>query len=208
MATVTTTATDSGTLVTFDSPAAREGNFSPNPIAKVVYDFFLTVPSKVNTDVSQAVMNMNVPLGYFYRIKDLSWSARAVNNTVFTPATGFEIVADVVMTENQVGVHNFGMWNVFNLLSADINVGALDAPATTEDFGTFFRPIWDVSAILVDASRGVAPVGSVIRMEWQDRSGDASVAVTVAIRAELDLFTIGQANKAPVNTSVLTYNRS
>jgi len=204
MTTVTTSlALDSVSRV-FASPGTAVGAIAPAPIQRLIFTGSTTVPAKADVDESFLIITATLPARYLYRIALMSIFCTTSAKGAFSD---WEDAMEVLITENQVSVYRFGMYNELMLYQGTVSPGGgefkIDQNAVTNDFGTYFSPSAQArtSQLLIDASKGV----SQLVIHWLDNSADTTVATGILARIEIDQFTPVQANAAPLNSSLLTY---
>jgi len=201
MATILTSVALVAASRSFASPGTATGSRSAAPIQRLIFTGAATIALKDAANESQVTFSATLPAKFFYRIASMRIAAQSTASGVFSD---WENGMDVVVTENQVSVYNFALYNEM-LLIGNASSFKGDPDAVTNDFVTFFSPMQGVvqppSQFLIDASKGL----SIIQTNWIDTSSDSTAATTVQARYEIDQFRTPNANAAPLNTSVLVY---
>jgi len=204
MATVTTAIVLEADSRTYSSPAARAVDRGSSPIRTMIFTDQTTIALKDAANESFVTISATLPSNFFYRIKSMRFHAASTTLGVFADwTTGMA----GLITENQVQVYDFAVWNESGRIDATNSDGStnfafkINQDAVTNDFGCFFSPLEELSVYLIDASQGV----SIITLRWLDTSSDSTAATVLRSRIEVDAFTIDQANAFETNRSQLIY---
>jgi len=186
--------------------STRSGLATGLPIGKIIFADAFAVAAKDAANESEVILTCTLPTGYFYRPSQLWMSASGTTAATFHQASGFEVGARALFTENQVEAYSFALMNLVSdgfEIFGGTNIGAFkSAPdAVTNDFSTFFKPYQDISSLWIDASVGA----SIFRCTWMDTSSDATTAIAITWRLEVMRFTVEQARYAYANSPTLIY---
>lgn len=197
MATVTTTKNDSGLRESFVTSGAAARSRPPgSPIAKLTYQDTVTIPAKLAANESEFVLNLTLPDNFYYRF--LFWGFQAVSSTVdsFTPATGFELGANMSIIVDGTTPYRF-LANNQTTRTIGVNGIKIDEDTTTNDFACFFE-----SRISEYFIRGAS---TTVQCRWMDTSANTTAAVYPTYRAECLVYTLEQGFDFDTNTPALIF---
>lgn len=194
----------------FESPGVRAFNVSNSPIGEIEFSNLLfAIASKLNTDENFITISCTLPQGFVYRLR---YAMFQLSGVAANDIQQHEPAASCLLTENQVTVYNFAMYNESSAQNSGLadaeggaNLGVAfksNQDAVTNDFSAFYSPIWaNIARVVIDASQGV----SIFNARLLNSSGEATSAMNISYRFEFDMFTIAQFTAVDMNRSILTY---
>ncbi len=207
MATVDVASSPTGLVTSFDSPAARAGYIGPDPIGEITFSVAaLAIALKGAGDETRVTLTASLPSGFVYRIAHQDISVISSTIHFANGINGFQPLAQVITTENQVTKHGWPLEVVQNYWPLDasdppIESVKVDVDATTNDFGVWLRParFANPGSVILDASQGV----SIYRVRWMDSSANTTAACVLTWNIAFHQFTVDQFRASAIRTPQL-----
>lgn len=195
------------TVATAHTPTPRLRFFQTNPSPESVLPFgdvtFLqagTIPSLGAGDVNVDTISCVLPNNYFYRIIDIGVTITAAAEADLDDG---EMGMAVTVSENQVSLRHFGLYNVSERNGANVagvsNIAGFQGanPSATNDFFTFFAPdgpsLESMRKTIIDASGA----SSVVQIVWVNAQ-PTTAAMTEVPYVRLLMYTIEQGSRSGI----------